>query len=66
MIMWLRSLAEIMEMELAIQQRIPGIELVESVVMLNTAKRVGWMLNPDSTATGTVVAPYGELLPETA
>jgi len=34
--------------------------------MLNTAKRVGWMLNPDSTATGTVVAPYGELLPETA
>ncbi|MET3367558.1 Lrp/AsnC family transcriptional regulator [Arthrobacter sp. M2012083] len=63
MIMWLRSLADVMEMELTIQQRIPGIELVESVVMLNTAKRVGWMLNPDSTATGTVVAPYGELLP---
>lgn len=63
MIMWLRTLAEVMEMELAIQQRIPGVELVESVVMLNTAKRVGWMLNPDSTATGTVVAPYGELLP---
>lgn len=63
MIMWLRTLAEVMEMELAIQQRIPGIELVESVVMLNTAKRVGWMLNPDSTCTGTVVPPYGELLP---
>lgn len=62
-IMWLRSLADVMEMELAIQQRIPGIALVESVVMLNTAKRVGWMLNPDSTATGTVVAPYAELIP---
>lgn len=54
-IMWLQSLAEVLEMELAIQQRIPGIELVESAVMLNTAKRVGWMLNPDSTATGEVV-----------
>jgi len=59
----LRSLADVMEMELTIQQRIPGVQLVESVVMLNTAKRVGWMLNPDSTATGTVVPPYGELLP---
>lgn len=57
-IMWLRSLADVLEMELAIQQRIPGIELAESVVMLNTAKRVGWMLNRDSTATGTVV-PIG-------
>ncbi len=63
-IMWLRSLAEVLEMELTVQQRIPGIELVESVVMLNTAKRVGWMLNPDSTATGKVVAPYAELLPD--
>ncbi|WP_405473242.1 Lrp/AsnC family transcriptional regulator [Paenarthrobacter ilicis] len=63
MIMWLRTLAEVMDMELLLQQRIPGIELVESVVMLNTAKRVGWMLNPDSTATGTVFPPYSELLP---
>jgi hypothetical protein len=30
----------------------PRIELVESVVMLSTVKRVGWMLNRDSTATG--------------
>lgn len=61
--MWLRSLADVLEMEQAIQQRIPGIELVESVVMLTTAKQVGWMLNPDSTATGTVVAPYAGLIP---
>ncbi|MCA4134709.1 Lrp/AsnC family transcriptional regulator [Arthrobacter sp. M4] len=54
-IMWLRSLADVLEMELLVQQRVPDIQLVENVVMLNTAKRVGWMLNPDSTATGAVV-----------
>ena len=48
--------------EQALQLRIPGIQLVESVVVLNAAKRVGWMLNPDSTATGAVV-PAAELAP---
>ena len=62
-LMWLHSLAEILNAEQALQQRIPGIELVESVVVLNTAKRVGWMLNPDSTATGAVVVPAAELAP---
>jgi DNA-binding Lrp family transcriptional regulator len=56
-IMWLQSLADVMNAELALQQRIPGIDLVESVVMLSTVKRVGWMLNPDSTATGRVIVP---------
>jgi hypothetical protein len=36
---------------------VPGIVLVESVVMLSTVKRVGWMLNPDSRASGAVVVP---------
>lgn len=54
-IMWLHTLADVMNAELALQQRIPGIELAESVVVLSSAKRVGWMLNPDSTATGAVV-----------
>ncbi|KQN89378.1 Lrp/AsnC family transcriptional regulator [Arthrobacter sp. Leaf69] len=62
-LMWLHSLAEVLNAEQALQQRIPGIELVESVVVLNTAKRVGWMLNPDSTATGAVVVPAAELAP---
>jgi len=56
-IMWLQSLADVMNAELALQQRIPGIELVESAVMLSTVKRVGWMLNQDSTATGRVIVP---------
>lgn len=62
-LMWLHSLADVMNAEQALQLRIPGIELVESVVVLTAAKRVGWMLNPDSTATGTVVVPAAELAP---
>jgi DNA-binding Lrp family transcriptional regulator len=54
-LMWLHSLADVVNAEQALQLRIPGIDLVESVVVLNSAKRVGWMLNPDSTATGAVV-----------
>jgi DNA-binding Lrp family transcriptional regulator len=64
-LMWLQSLADVMNAELALQQRIPGIELGESVVVLRSAKRVGWMLNPDSTATGAVVVPAAELTPTT-
>jgi DNA-binding Lrp family transcriptional regulator len=60
-IMWLQSLADVMNIELALQQKVPGIVLVESVVMLSTVKRVGWMLNPDSTASGAVVVDAGGL-----
>ena len=62
-LMWLHSLADVLNAEQALQLRIPGIQLVESVVVLNAAKRVGWMLNPDSTATGAVVVPAAELAP---
>jgi DNA-binding Lrp family transcriptional regulator len=58
-IMWLQSLAEVMDAELALQQKVPGIDLVESVVMLSTVKRVGWILNPDSTASGATVITAG-------
>jgi hypothetical protein len=44
-LMWLKSLADVMNAELASQQRIPEIELVESAVILSRAKRMGWMLN---------------------
>ena len=56
-VMWLQSLADVMNIELALQQKVPGIVLVESVVMLSTVKRVGWMLEPDSRASGAVVVP---------
>ncbi len=60
-IMWLQSLADVMTAELALQQKVPGMELVESVVMLRTVKRVGWMLNEDTTASGAVVVQAGAL-----
>lgn len=60
-IMWLQSLADVMTAELALQEKVPGIELVESVVMLRTVKRVGWMLNENSTSSGAVVVPAGGL-----
>jgi len=58
-IMWLHSLADVMTAELTLQQKVPGIDLVESVVMLSTVKRVGWLLNRDTTASGAVVHAGG-------
>lgn len=60
-IMWLQNLADVMTAELALQQKVPGMELVESVVMLATVKRVGWMLNQDTTSSGAVVVQPGGL-----
>ncbi|MDP9989166.1 Lrp/AsnC family transcriptional regulator [Arthrobacter sp. FW306-05-C] len=54
-IMWLQTLADVMSAELALQQKVPGIDIVESAVMLRTVKRVGWMLKEDTTASGAVV-----------
>ncbi|MCQ9164806.1 Lrp/AsnC family transcriptional regulator [Arthrobacter sp. STN4] len=49
-IMWLRSVADIMDVELTLQQNIPDIELQETVVMLACLKRVGRRLRLDGTA----------------
>jgi DNA-binding Lrp family transcriptional regulator len=56
-IMWLRSVADIMDVELTLAQNIPGIELQESTVMLACAKRVGRALRPDGTALVPVAGP---------
>lgn len=55
--MWLRTAADIMAVERTAAERIPDLELVESVVIANVRKRVGWMLNRDGTATGEVTVP---------
>lgn len=56
-VLWLRSVADVLTAEQTISERVPGIELVESAITLNHAKRVGWLLDPDGTATGDVVVP---------
>lgn len=50
--MWLRSVAEVMDVELSLARRIPGIELLRSTIILRATKRVGWLLNPDTTGRG--------------
>ncbi|WP_246136322.1 Lrp/AsnC family transcriptional regulator [Leekyejoonella antrihumi] len=56
-VMWLRSVADVMDVELALAQRIPGIELLRSTIILSATKRVGWLLNPDTTGIGPAQHP---------
>ncbi|HEV7168033.1 MAG TPA: AsnC family transcriptional regulator [Micrococcaceae bacterium] len=62
-VMWLHSVADVMTAELAMAERVPELELVESAVVLNAAKRVGWRLAPDGRSTGVVVLPAGPTEP---
>ncbi|GAA2202733.1 Lrp/AsnC family transcriptional regulator [Sinomonas flava] len=59
--MWLRSVAEVMNAELALQEKIPGIELIESLVMLRIAKRMGVLLDPDGRSLHRSVVVGGVL-----
>ena len=56
-VLWLRSPAEIGELEAEFQAAIPDSTVNESSVTINYIKRVGWMLNPDGTSTGEVILP---------
>lgn len=55
--MWLRSPADIMTVEQRIAARIPGLEVLESVVITEIPKRVGRVLDLDGRSTGQVVLP---------
>ncbi|GAB4098347.1 Lrp/AsnC family transcriptional regulator [Sinomonas halotolerans] len=57
--MWLRSVAEVMNAELALQEKVPGIELIESLVMLRVAKRMGVLLGPDGRSLHMVTVAGG-------
>lgn len=56
-VLWLRSATEIGEIEATFLDAVPSARIDESAVTINFIKRVGWMLNPDGTATGEVVLP---------
>lgn len=56
-VMWLQTAADVMSAELTMAARIPELEFVASSLVMNSPKRVGWRLSPDSTATGQVVLP---------
>lgn len=55
--MWLASVNDLLDAELALEAAVPGIELSESSLLMSPAKRLGWILRPDSTTTGELVAP---------
>lgn len=56
-VMWLRSVAEVMDVEVTLTRRIPGIELLRNSIILRATKRVGWLLNPDTTGKGPAEHP---------
>lgn len=53
--LWLRTPGDIPDVEAGLQAAAPGAQVLESEVGVRTHKRMGWLLNEDSTATGEVV-----------
>lgn len=56
-VMWLRSVADVLTVEQQLTAAVPELEIRESSVGLQIVKRVGWILGPGGRATGEVVAP---------
>jgi DNA-binding Lrp family transcriptional regulator len=56
-IMWMRTAAEVLDIEDRFLAAVPHARIIESSLTVTFLKRVGWMLNPDTTATGEVVVP---------
>ena len=56
-IMWLRAASDVTDIEADFLAAVPGARIVESSLTVKFVKRVGWMLNTDTTATGEVVVP---------
>lgn len=54
---WSRSPSDLMRLERLVGERMPWFALVESVVMLRTPKRFGWIVDDRGRATGEVVPP---------
>jgi len=56
-VMWLSSVADVLEAEQGIQEKVPGIDIQQSVVSLRPVKRLGWVLDPRGGAGERFVAP---------
>lgn len=54
---WARSASDLMRLERLVGERLPWLSLVESVVMLRTVKRMGWIVDDRGCATGEVIPP---------
>lgn len=54
---WARSPSDLMRLERLLGDRLPWLSLVESIIMLRTPKRFGWVVDDRGRATGEVVPP---------
>jgi len=57
MTIWTRSLNDMQRIEQLFGERLPWLRLRENAVNLRTPKRMGWMLDAEGRATGTLVVP---------
>lgn len=55
--MWLRSAAEITEIEARLEEALPRLQLAESVVLTHIPKRFGWALDPQGRAKHLLTEP---------
>ncbi|SJM63672.1 Lrp/AsnC family transcriptional regulator [Gulosibacter sp. 10] len=56
-VMWLRSVGDVLAVEQELAAAVPELELRENAVALQIVKRVGWLLGEGGRATGEVVPP---------
>ncbi|KQY64010.1 MULTISPECIES: Lrp/AsnC family transcriptional regulator [unclassified Nocardioides] len=54
---WTRSLTDLLRVERLVSEKLPWLNVVESVVNLRTLKRMGWLVGENGRATGEVVVP---------
>lgn len=54
---WARSQSDLLRLERLVGEKLPWLAMVESVVNLRTAKRMGWIIDERGRATGEVVVP---------
>ena len=54
---WTRSPAELLRVERTVGERLPWLEIGESIVVLRTVKRMGWLIDEGGRGTGEVVVP---------
>jgi DNA-binding Lrp family transcriptional regulator len=55
--MWLPSVNDLFTAERNIERLAPGIEILETSLLLGSRKRLGWIIRADGTADGRVVVP---------
>ena len=56
-VMWLSSVADILETEQQIQEKVPGIDIQQSVISVRPVKRLGWVLDPRGGASERFIVP---------